>query len=53
MGAVSRPLHEKFETLMDYFVHSHCAAWGGKNERECAAKMMKQCTLLGGGIELS
>ena len=46
----SRPLHEKFETLVDYLVHSHRNAWGGKNERECAAKMLKLCPTQGGEL---
>ena len=53
MGAPStRPLHLKFGALMDYLAHHHRAAWGGKDEAECAAKMLKVCVMLGGGIEL-
>ena len=48
----TRPLHLKFGPLMAYLAQHHRAAWGGKDEAECAAKMMKVCVMLGGGIEL-
>ena len=48
----SRPLHEKFGTLMDYLLHNHRATWGGKDLAECAANMMTAAADRGGGIEL-
>ena len=52
LGAPTRPLHEKFRTLMGYLSHHHRAVFGGKDEAECAAKMLKICNAIGGGIEL-
>ena len=52
LGSATRPLHDKFGTLLAYLAHHHRTAWGGKDQAECAAKMLKMCILLGGGIEL-
>ena len=52
MGSATRPLHDKFGTLIAYLAHHHRAAWGGKDQAECAAKMLKLSGVLGGGIEL-
>ena len=53
-GAVdaSGPLHEKFSTLLDYLLHHHRSAFGGKDLAECATKMMIAAVDLGGGVEL-
>ena len=37
---------------MAYLAHHHRMAWGGKDQAECAAKMLKLSGVLGGGIEL-
>ena len=46
------PLCDSFSTLMDYLSHYHRVTFGGRNEAECAARIIKMCNLCGGGIEL-
>eukprot|EP00798_Chlamydomonas_sp_ICE-L_P017102 gene17102-23399_t len=48
----SQPLHVNFGRLMEYVLHHMIAAWGGKDEKDCANKMMKMATMINGGVEL-
>ncbi|GFH12474.1 predicted protein, partial [Haematococcus lacustris] len=55
-GAVStptRPLHVKIELLLKWLVFHLKEQWGGKDETDCARKMIKTATMISGGIEMA
>ncbi|KAG2424357.1 hypothetical protein HXX76_014566 [Chlamydomonas incerta] len=52
VASPSRPLEVKLRLLMEYLVVSLREAWGGKDAKDVAAKVMKMATYLSGGIEM-
>ena len=48
----SRPLEVKLRLLLEYLVVSLREAWGGKDAKDVAAKVLKMATYLSGGIEM-
>ncbi|KAG2491392.1 hypothetical protein HYH03_010183 [Edaphochlamys debaryana] len=48
----TRPLAAKLRLLCEYLAASLREAWGGREQRETAAKVAKMATYLSGGIEM-
>ncbi len=50
--APTRPLVEKLSPLLEIVGVRMREAWGGRDARECAARMTRAAATLSGGIEL-
>lgn len=48
----SRPLAVKLRLLLEYLATSLRDAWGGKDVKDTAAKVLKMATYMSGGIEM-
>ncbi len=48
----SRPLAVKLRLLLEYLAASLRDAWGGKDVKDTAAKVLKMATYMSGGIEM-
>ncbi len=52
LGPPTRPLAVKFRSMMAYMAVQLMELWGGRDCRECAAKMLKAAAFVSGGIEM-
>ncbi|KAG2452450.1 hypothetical protein HYH02_002692 [Chlamydomonas schloesseri] len=52
VASPSRPLEVKLRLLLEYLVVSLREAWGGKDAKDVATKVLKMATYLSGGIEM-